>query len=272
MNDMISENDHSLVESRSSFSISQIEEVKLGLYLNLMGMVIDRFLEALTYLCCNVMLGAMVLHCSDSHGGRLAESSNCCRCHLNLHELTTVDFDDCPWFQRSCECASVQRTRSRTSKSCKILNNGDCFDICNIWSSHYGDSRDQNDFPKLLTTKPLVLEKISKLGYFWQLFSSIASNQLLHGSQRCSRQLRCLYKHRCYYVVGLPIGALLGYVFKLAKGIRQDVGSGDNAGMCKDNSFFSNSISLFMKFYLIRYCKHDFLTGFFLSSGQLQVG
>ncbi|KAL7234058.1 hypothetical protein ACSBR1_017622 [Camellia fascicularis] len=31
MSDMISENDHSLVESRSSFSISQIEEVKTWL-------------------------------------------------------------------------------------------------------------------------------------------------------------------------------------------------------------------------------------------------
>ncbi|CAL5423892.1 unnamed protein product [Camellia sinensis] len=59
----------------------------------------------------------------------------------------------------------------------------------------------KNDFPKLFTTKRLVLEKTSKLGWVavgasWQFLVAFINTG-------------------CYYVVGLPIGALLGYAFKL---------------------------------------------------------
>ncbi|KAL7236721.1 hypothetical protein ACSBR1_019927 [Camellia fascicularis] len=81
----------------------------------------------------------------------------------------------------------------------------------------------KNDFPKLFTTKPLVLEKTSKLGYF--LAATIFLNSIqpvLHGVAVGAgwQFLVAFINTGCYYVVGLPIGALLGYVFKLsAKGI-----------------------------------------------------
>ncbi|CAL5329144.1 unnamed protein product [Camellia sinensis] len=81
----------------------------------------------------------------------------------------------------------------------------------------------KNDFPKLFTTKPLVLGKTSKLGYF--LAATIFLNSIqpvLHGVAVGAgwQFLVAFINTGCYYVVGLPIGALLGYVFKLsAKGI-----------------------------------------------------
>ncbi|GMP38063.1 hypothetical protein CsSME_00009468 [Camellia sinensis var. sinensis] len=71
----------------------------------------------------------------------------------------------------------------------------------------------KNDFPKLFTTKPLVLEKTSKLGYF--LAATIFLNSIqpvLHGVAVGAgwQFLVAFINTGCYYVVGLPIGALLG--------------------------------------------------------------
>lgn len=81
----------------------------------------------------------------------------------------------------------------------------------------------KNDFPKLFTTKPLVLEKTSKLGYFLAATVFLNSIQpVLHGVAVGAgwQFLVAFINTGCYYAVGLPIGALLGYVFKLsAKGI-----------------------------------------------------
>ncbi|XAR59517.1 hypothetical protein NMG60_11015375 [Bertholletia excelsa] len=81
----------------------------------------------------------------------------------------------------------------------------------------------KNEFPKLFTEKPLVMKETSKLGYF--LAATILLNSIqpvLHGVAVGAgwQFLVASINIGCYYVVGLPIGALLGYAFKLrVKGI-----------------------------------------------------
>ncbi|XP_015574571.1 protein DETOXIFICATION 33 isoform X2 [Ricinus communis] len=81
----------------------------------------------------------------------------------------------------------------------------------------------KNEFPKVFTGKPAVMQEASKLGYF--LAATIFLNSIqpvLHGvAVGAGWQLSvALINIACYYIVGLPIGAVLGYKFKLGvKGI-----------------------------------------------------
>ncbi|KAL6963904.1 hypothetical protein U1Q18_034911 [Sarracenia purpurea var. burkii] len=81
----------------------------------------------------------------------------------------------------------------------------------------------KNDFPKLFTEKPLVKMETSKLGYL--LAATIFLNSIqpvLHGVAVGAgwQYLVALINTGCYYIVGLPIGAVLGYALKLGvKGI-----------------------------------------------------
>lgn len=81
----------------------------------------------------------------------------------------------------------------------------------------------KNDFPKLFTSTPLVMSETSKLGYFLAATIFLNSIQpILHGVVVGAgwQSMVALLNTGCYYIVGLPIGAVLGYVFKLGvKGI-----------------------------------------------------
>ncbi|OVA18639.1 Multi antimicrobial extrusion protein [Macleaya cordata] len=77
-------------------------------------------------------------------------------------------------------------------------------------------SRDQ--FPKLFTSKPIVMKETSKLGYFLAATIFINSIQpVLHGvAVGAGWQFQvALINIVCYYVFGLPVGAILGYKVKL---------------------------------------------------------
>ncbi|KAL3538939.1 hypothetical protein ACH5RR_002305 [Cinchona calisaya] len=80
-----------------------------------------------------------------------------------------------------------------------------------------------SQFPKIFSDKPEVIKETSKLGYF--LAASIFLNSIqpvLHGvAVGAGWQFSvALVNVGCYYVFGLPFGALLGYKFKLGvKGI-----------------------------------------------------
>ncbi|KAM7250679.1 hypothetical protein ACFE04_022562 [Oxalis oulophora] len=74
----------------------------------------------------------------------------------------------------------------------------------------------QDQFPKLLTDKPLVEKETVKLGYF--LAATILLNSVqpvLHGvAVGAGWQFMVAWINViCYYVIGLPIGALLGFKF-----------------------------------------------------------
>ncbi|XP_050209908.1 protein DETOXIFICATION 33-like [Mercurialis annua] len=76
----------------------------------------------------------------------------------------------------------------------------------------------QNEFPKVFTSKPEVMKEASKLGYFLAATIFLNSIQLvLHGvAVGAGWQLSvALINIASYYVLGLPIGAILGYKFKL---------------------------------------------------------
>ncbi|CAI0377153.1 unnamed protein product [Linum tenue] len=81
----------------------------------------------------------------------------------------------------------------------------------------------KNEFPKLFTSKPEVIHEASKLGYF--LAATIFLDSILpvlHGvAVGAGWQFQvALINIVCYYVFGLPIGALLGYKFEYGvKGI-----------------------------------------------------
>lgn len=107
----------------------------------------------------------------------------------------------------------------------------------------------KHDFPKLFTDKPVVIKATSKLGYF--LAATIFLNSILpvlHGnfvnSSYSLNSCKCaliytsilvcagvavgvgwqayvgLINIACYYIFGIPTGALLGFKFKLGvKGI-----------------------------------------------------
>ncbi|KAF2316570.1 hypothetical protein GH714_041911 [Hevea brasiliensis] len=81
----------------------------------------------------------------------------------------------------------------------------------------------KNDFPKAFTRKPVVMKEASKLGYF--LAATIFLNSIqpvLHGVAVGAgwQFLVAFINIGCYYIIGLPIGAVLGYKLKLGvKGI-----------------------------------------------------
>ncbi|KAG8634885.1 hypothetical protein MANES_17G098800v8 [Manihot esculenta] len=81
----------------------------------------------------------------------------------------------------------------------------------------------KNDFPKVFTDKPAVMKEASKLGYF--LAATIFLNSIqpvLHGvAVGAGWQFSVAFINvGCYYIIGLPIGAVLGYKFDLGvKGI-----------------------------------------------------
>ncbi|PKI58819.1 hypothetical protein CRG98_020809 [Punica granatum] len=80
-----------------------------------------------------------------------------------------------------------------------------------------------DEFPRIFTNKGEVITETSKLGYY--LAATIFLNSIqpvLHGvAVGAGWQVSvALINIGCYYIVGLPIGALLGYKFKLgARGI-----------------------------------------------------
>ncbi|OAY25486.1 protein DETOXIFICATION 33 isoform X2 [Manihot esculenta] len=81
----------------------------------------------------------------------------------------------------------------------------------------------KNDFPKVFTGKAAVIKEASKLGYF--LAATIFLNSIqpvLHGVAVGAgwQFLVAFINVGCYYIIGLPIGAVLGYKFDLGvKGI-----------------------------------------------------
>ncbi|XP_057992955.1 protein DETOXIFICATION 32 isoform X2 [Hevea brasiliensis] len=81
----------------------------------------------------------------------------------------------------------------------------------------------KNDFPKAFTRKPVVMKEASKLDYF--LAATIFLNSIqpvLHGVAVGAgwQFLVAFINIGCYYIIGLPIGAVLGYKLKLGvKGI-----------------------------------------------------
>ncbi|XP_058081016.1 protein DETOXIFICATION 33-like [Magnolia sinica] len=88
----------------------------------------------------------------------------------------------------------------------------------------------RNHFPKLFTDKPEVIRETIKLGYL--LAATIFLNGIqpvLHGVAIGAgwQSLVAFANVGCYYLFGLPIGALLGYKFKLGV---QGIWSGMLAG------------------------------------------
>lgn len=81
----------------------------------------------------------------------------------------------------------------------------------------------KNNYPTLFTSQPLVMSEASKLGYFLAATIFLNSIQpILHGVAVGAgwQFMVALLNTGCYYIVGLPIGGVLGYVFKLGvKGI-----------------------------------------------------
>ncbi|XP_020534211.1 protein DETOXIFICATION 33 isoform X2 [Jatropha curcas] len=81
----------------------------------------------------------------------------------------------------------------------------------------------KNDFPKMFSGKPVVIKEASNLGYFTA--ATIFLNSILpvlHGVAVGAgwQTLVALISIGSYYIIGLPVGALLGYKFKLGvKGI-----------------------------------------------------
>ncbi|GAV67111.1 MatE domain-containing protein, partial [Cephalotus follicularis] len=76
----------------------------------------------------------------------------------------------------------------------------------------------RHQFPIIFTNKPDVVRETSKLGYF--LATTIFLNSIqpvLHGVAVGAgwQFLVALINLGCYYMVGLPVGALLGFKFKL---------------------------------------------------------
>ncbi|KAL1059742.1 hypothetical protein V6Z11_1Z011300 [Gossypium hirsutum] len=76
----------------------------------------------------------------------------------------------------------------------------------------------KHDFPKLFTDKQLVIKAASKLGYF--LAATIFLNSILpvlHGVAVGAgwQAYVGLINITCYYLLGIPAGALLGFKFKL---------------------------------------------------------
>ncbi|KAI3873627.1 hypothetical protein MKW92_037819 [Papaver armeniacum] len=81
----------------------------------------------------------------------------------------------------------------------------------------------KDNFPKLFTTEPIVVHETSKLGYFLAATILASSVQpVLHGVAVGAgwQSMVAFINVVCYYVFGLPIGAILGYKFNLGvKGI-----------------------------------------------------
>ncbi|XP_021595811.1 protein DETOXIFICATION 33 isoform X1 [Manihot esculenta] len=81
----------------------------------------------------------------------------------------------------------------------------------------------KNDFPKVFTEKPVVMKEASKLSYFLAATIFLDSIQpVLYGvAVGAGWQVSvALINIGCYYIIGLPVGAVLGYKLKLGvKGI-----------------------------------------------------
>ncbi|KAK9176953.1 hypothetical protein WN944_028972 [Citrus x changshan-huyou] len=76
----------------------------------------------------------------------------------------------------------------------------------------------ENQFPKLFTDKPILIRETSKLAYFLAatIFLNSIQAVLLGVAVGAGWQfLVALISIACYYFFGLPVGALLGYGFKL---------------------------------------------------------
>ncbi|XP_068655802.1 protein DETOXIFICATION 29-like [Aristolochia californica] len=76
----------------------------------------------------------------------------------------------------------------------------------------------RSDFPKLFTDKPVVVRETSKLGYLLAATILLSSIQpVLSGVAVGAgwQALVAVINIGCYYVIGLPVGALLGFKFKL---------------------------------------------------------
>ncbi|KAI3957519.1 hypothetical protein MKX01_001878 [Papaver californicum] len=76
----------------------------------------------------------------------------------------------------------------------------------------------KDNFPKLFTTEPIVVHETSKLGYFLAATIVASSVQpVLHGVAVGAgwQSMVAFINVVCYYVFGLPIGAILGYKFNL---------------------------------------------------------
>ncbi|KAK9108780.1 hypothetical protein Sjap_016840 [Stephania japonica] len=134
-----------------------------------------------------LQLGALVLHHIDSAGRRSKESRNRIGCSLNLAAKFSV---------------VVAVTTS--------LFFGLIFTSAILASG--------KQFPKLFTNKPAVVKETSKLQYL--LAATIFLNSIqpvLHGVAIGAgwQSLIALISIICYYVFGLPIGALLGFKFKI---------------------------------------------------------
>ncbi|KAF2317632.1 hypothetical protein GH714_032818 [Hevea brasiliensis] len=150
-------------------------------------------------------LGVMVFYSCDSYGGMVRQSRNCSRCRFHLHEPATVGSDDC-----SCFNAAISGGDRLTSTIIGVV-----FTALILVT--------KNDFPKVFTGKPAVMKEASKLGYF--LAATIFLNSIqpvLHGvAVGAGWQLLVAFINTgCYYIIGLPIGAVLGYKINLGvKGI-----------------------------------------------------
>ncbi|WCJ33845.1 MATE efflux family protein [Euphorbia peplus] len=81
----------------------------------------------------------------------------------------------------------------------------------------------KNEFPKVFTGKEVVIEEASKLAYSLAAIIFLGSIlPVLHGvAVGAGWQMSvALINTGCYYIIGLPIGAVLGYKFDLGvKGI-----------------------------------------------------
>ncbi|GLT58145.1 hypothetical protein SLA2020_310650 [Shorea laevis] len=76
----------------------------------------------------------------------------------------------------------------------------------------------KNDFPKLFSTKTAVIREASKLGYFLAatIFLSSILPVLYGVAIGAGRQMYVgLINIGCYYIFGIPVGAVLGFKFKL---------------------------------------------------------
>ncbi|KAK1291659.1 Protein TRANSPARENT TESTA 12 [Acorus calamus] len=133
---------------------------------------------------------------------------------LGFHyELSTLGVDDRSGIQHCCQCESVQRTRGSPSKGSEILRTaliGLLFSVVVLIS--------RTHLPNLFTDVPEVARETAKIGYL--LGPTILLNSIqpvLSGVAIGAgwQSMVALINTGCYYLFGLPIGAVLGFKFKL---------------------------------------------------------
>ncbi|KAK4775144.1 hypothetical protein SAY86_010079 [Trapa natans] len=150
-------------------------------------------------LTCDVLqLGALVLYSSDSHGGHPEEPRSCSGCRIDMHESARLDLNGCSRLQCCFAVSLLTSTFIGLIFTAAILAT-------------------TNEFPKIFTKTGEVISATSKLGYY--LAATIFLNSIqpvLHGvAVGAGWQVSvALINIGCYYIVGLPIGAVLGYKFK----------------------------------------------------------